>query len=978
MSIQPLPPDVVAQIRSSITITSLNKVICELIMNSLDAGATKLDVSVDYGRGGCTVEDDGCGILPLEFGSDGHLGKLHHSSKYHSQSPVHGGKGIFLAALSALAVVSITSHHHGHRSHNALTMHRSEVVSRQIPAPSEQYITGTAHGTRVSVRDLFGNIPVRVKQRDNLAQKQRGHVREWQELKRGIISLLLAWPTLVSLTLRESQSNCKMVIRPPATTSEPKISLDLVYSILSQASFIPHDEKGSWVRVGASTLNLRISGFLSLQPNATKNVQFLSLDIRPLMASDGQNVFYDEVNKLFSSSAFGASEGIERLDRAEIERRERDSRYRGAGYTNKELKGIKKGVDRWPMFCIGIQLLETGTSEIQFNAVLDDKGPTVSMVMELLQTMILEFLTTHHFRPKALRSNRLRGFPENPDCPLLPENGGHSSRSTLITGHFTPQRKISLMKTKTPLDALGTNVTMPSFRRGRIARDSPFGTWSRIKQGATVSRSSTPKEDIGLLAGYQITRPSTTPPRARTVPASERSRSTSDSLEPFRPLISKDGKIIRAPFDDVIVFQSRKGPPFQESSLNPHVRPLCDPCQGADSNDDLVVYINPVTKVKSLINQRTGLTMKSDRVLSRTRVSQLPLEQTRTISMIERPSPWVEDLLNKWDNPVFQTTEPSIPQVAFEGHDATTQHILHGRRHHCSQIDIDRAFKESSSGIGERIFKDALTRAEVISQVDKKFILVKLRNHASPAQDDDDSMLVLIDQHAADERIRIEALMQELCAVPSSEPGTDPAPKILTTRLENPLNIEFLSKEIKLLDLHRTHFANWGILYTFPPHEPKSTTQRVTVFCLPAGILERCKLDPRLLVDLIRTEIHKNPCRPPSPNCNPLSSGPGDWIRRIHGCPQGILDMLNSRACRSAIMFNDVLTKRQCEAVVERLSRCRFPFVCAHGRPSLVPIVGVGGLRLGGGGGGCEAGANDGKKVEGGFSKAFRRWKAAI
>lgn len=77
MSIQPLPPDVIAQIKSSISITSLNGVICELVKNSLDAGATKLDISVDYSRGGCFVEDDGLGILPFEFGTDGHLGKLY-------------------------------------------------------------------------------------------------------------------------------------------------------------------------------------------------------------------------------------------------------------------------------------------------------------------------------------------------------------------------------------------------------------------------------------------------------------------------------------------------------------------------------------------------------------------------------------------------------------------------------------------------------------------------------------------------------------------------------------------------------------------------------------------------------------------------------------------------------------------------------------------------------------------------------------
>ena len=49
--------------------------------------------------------------------------------------------------------------------------------------------------------------------------------------------------------------------------------------------------------------------------------------------------------------------------------------------------------------------------------------------------------------------------------------------------------------------------------------------------------------------------------------------------------------------------------------------------------------------------------------------------------------------------------------------------------------------------------------------------------------------------------------------------------------------------------------------------------------------------------------------------------------------------MMNSRACRSAIMFNDVLPRDQCEILVRKLADCMFPFQCAHGRPSLVPLV---------------------------------------
>lgn len=77
MSIQPLSREVIAQIKSSTTVTSLNGVVCELLKNSLDASATKVDITVDYRRGSCAVEDDGIGILPAEFGEDGALGKLY-------------------------------------------------------------------------------------------------------------------------------------------------------------------------------------------------------------------------------------------------------------------------------------------------------------------------------------------------------------------------------------------------------------------------------------------------------------------------------------------------------------------------------------------------------------------------------------------------------------------------------------------------------------------------------------------------------------------------------------------------------------------------------------------------------------------------------------------------------------------------------------------------------------------------------------
>jgi DNA mismatch repair protein MLH3 len=41
-------------------------------------------------------------------------------------------------------------------------------------------------------------------------------------------------------------------------------------------------------------------------------------------------------------------------------------------------------------------------------------------------------------------------------------------------------------------------------------------------------------------------------------------------------------------------------------------------------------------------------------------------------------------------------------------------------------------------------------------------------------------------------------------------------------------------------------------------------------------------------------------------------------------------------------MFNDPLSVDECRDLVRRLTECSFPFQCAHGRPSMVPLVNLG------------------------------------
>jgi hypothetical protein len=37
-------------------------------------------------------------------------------------------------------------------------------------------------------------------------------------------------------------------------------------------------------------------------------------------------------------------------------------------------------------------------------------------------------------------------------------------------------------------------------------------------------------------------------------------------------------------------------------------------------------------------------------------------------------------------------------------------------------------------------------------------------------------------------------------------------------------------------------------------------------------------------------------------------------------------------------MFGDALSLEECRELLQQLSKVTFPFVCAHGRPSIVPV----------------------------------------
>lgn len=55
--------------------------------------------------------------------------------------------------------------------------------------------------------------------------------------------------------------------------------------------------------------------------------------------------------------------------------------------------------------------------------------------------------------------------------------------------------------------------------------------------------------------------------------------------------------------------------------------------------------------------------------------------------------------------------------------------------------------------------------------------------------------------------------------------------------------------------------------------------------------------------------------------------------------PPVVIRILNAKACRSAIMFGDPLLPTECAQLVSSLKATQLCFSCAHGRPTMAPLV---------------------------------------
>ncbi|BGP21707.1 DNA mismatch repair protein [Rhodotorula toruloides] len=344
------------------------------------------------------------------------------------------------------------------------------------------------------------------------------------------------------------------------------------------------------------------------------------------------------------------------------------------------------------------------------------------------------------------------------------------------------------------------------------------------------------------------------------------------------------------------------------------------------------------------------------------------------IGVEESVPDWLKCTLESWDNPVFpaaaptgrtipsllslraasSAVQPGQPLATLPAAFRTTKPILSNRFTAsklkqmndfgctivCNNLSTPAANLDASPTptlapleAGMQSFSRAsLVEAEFIAQVDTKYLLVRV----PPSSEGRGTTLVLVDQHAASERVRVEKFLDAIVGrlvrgeeVEVRELEGEDRVGVVVSRAE----FEAVERWWYVLQRRGLRFAAgaYGAANEGDYHQLWLST-------LPSLLSDRLSKDPRLAQDLARSFIGHLEEHGGGIARSKRRRGEG-WTSGMKDVPPVFLELINSKACRGAIMFNDVLTPAQASTLLAQLAESAFPFQCAHGRPSVVPIV---------------------------------------
>ena len=162
-----------------------------------------------------------------------------------------------------------------------------------------------------------------------------------------------------------------------------------------------------------------------------------------------------------------------------------------------------------------------------------------------------------------------------------------------------------------------------------------------------------------------------------------------------------------------------------------------------------------------------------------------------------------------------------------------------------------------------------------------------------------DDGLVLVDQHAADERVNYEALRERFLDAP-----------VTTQTLAEPVAVAVTSEEAELVRERGEALERLGLSVALVDAEGESTVRVSAVPAILADVMD---------VDLVRDLL--------------ADLAAGDPAATV---TERVDALLGDMACYPAVTGNESLREGTVVALLSALDDCENPYACPHGRPTLV------------------------------------------
>ncbi|XP_011257759.3 uncharacterized protein LOC105252183 [Camponotus floridanus] len=204
-----------------------------------------------------------------------------------------------------------------------------------------------------------------------------------------------------------------------------------------------------------------------------------------------------------------------------------------------------------------------------------------------------------------------------------------------------------------------------------------------------------------------------------------------------------------------------------------------------------------------------------------------------------------------------------------------------------------------------KLSRVSLKRIKIINQVNDEFI-------AAWMMYGEVKILLMMDQHAVHERIRYENLLLRHKGQNEGE--------LLSINLRDPLAMEIPEKTRNSLLRRKVLLKKYGINLGSLRENTKLLIRTIPQCLVTSN--DRCSSEKILskIYDLLNDILKDN-------------------TNRANTLPVTIHNAIASEACHGAIKFGDKLTREQCTSLVKLLKFTKLPNRCAHGRPTIIPVM---------------------------------------